>query len=290
MSPLLISLPERATRILAHLLQAEGPMTTTELGAQLGLSYAQVRYCFRYLEAWLHERSLLLQKTPRVGVYIEAEAATRRKLLNEIRAPEAGQLLLTKDERIRLLVLRLLLAHTPLSVGTLRRQLGMSRSSLFRDLAEARKWLKERGLCVRTRRGKGVLAQEPEACWRDAMVELLLTHLDEGTLIAHCVLPPSDATAPAVERPPFVQEACDFLGTLDLAQVERLVVELETILGGILVDEAHMQLVLHVGLVVHRVQMGRCVGEDGPGCPWITSCCRNRAAAGRDPWPVFAPL
>ena len=174
-----ILLTERTKRVLARLLAMEGPASVAQISAGLGLTAAQVRYCLRSLEPWLGERGMALKKTPRVGVCIDAPRAVRQSLLDDTRRAGTTQVLLSREERLHLLTLRLLLSHSAVPLPALAEQLEVSRSTLFRDLNAARKWLGQHGLCARTRRGAGVLIQGSEACWRNAMVAVLLAGVSQ---------------------------------------------------------------------------------------------------------------
>jgi transcriptional antiterminator len=119
MSPLLLTLSVPSRSVLEALLLATRPVSTAELGRQLGLSPAQVRYCLRTVEPWLRARKLTLIKTPRVGLYMADDPALRRQLLEEVRRVPAADLALTGGERLNWLLLRLLLADGPVPEGRL---------------------------------------------------------------------------------------------------------------------------------------------------------------------------
>jgi len=254
-----ILLTERTKRVLAHLLAMEGPASVAQISAGLGLTPAQVRYCLRSLEPWLGGRGIALQKTPRVGVCIDAPCAVRQSLLDDIRRAGATQVLLSKEERLQLLTLRLLMAHSAVPLPALAQQLEVSRSTLFRDLDAARKWLGQHGLGARTRRGAGVQIQGSEACWRNAMVAVLLANVDAGTFISACVLDRAGPPAQIPEYSPVLVRARDFLQALDLEHAEQIVLELETVLEAAFVDQVHMELVLHLALAVRRTRRGHIV-------------------------------
>ncbi len=261
-SPFLIALSERCRRVLTQLLLASEALSAAEVGRQAGLSPAQVRYCLRDVQPWLRERGLALRQTPRVGMRIEGTDAFRRRVLEEVRALEGGQLALTHEERGSLLLLRLLVSDKPVSESALSRELGVSRSSLFRDLAQARRWLQARGLRSVTRRGKGLTVEGDEVRWREAVGELLEANLDQAALIAACVQAGAQTSLLAAQGSRFLSAASAFLRALDLAASERLVSGLEQRLGGAFPDEARVRLVLHLGLALFRLRGGRPAADE----------------------------
>lgn len=261
MSPLLLTLSVPSRSVLEALLLATRPVSTAELGRQLGLSPAQVRYCLRTVEPWLRARKLPLIKTPRVGLYMADDRALRRQLLEEVRRVPAADLALTGGERLNWLLLRLLLADGPVPEGRLGEELGISRSSLFRDLGETRQRLARWGLGARTRRRRGVSVEGDEAAWRDALVELLCANLDEGRLVA-IGMPRGAEGRWAAPGSRFEAAAAGFLHGLDMARAEGELTVLEKELGGTFPDRARVRLTLHLALSRQRVHGGRVVPED----------------------------
>jgi len=269
---MLIALSGRTRQILDYLLRLEEPVSTAQIASRFELTPPQVRYCFRYLQPWLRERGLRLSKRPRVGVMIEASIDQRKALIAELHKLEGYELILAQGERRQLLLLRLLMACNPLPLDGLREWLGVSRTSMFRDLASAREWLGQQGLSLTTHRRHGVLVAGGERLWREAVIDLLLRNLSQGVLVAACVVLEPRSTKQAVAGQSFLREACDFLDSLNLSQAECLVTSLERQLHLVFVDEARVNLILHVSLMLLRVPMGRLISKneghgDSPATP-----------------------
>ena len=272
MKQTVVGLSSRARQVLDHLLQMEEPVSTREIASRFGLSAAQVRYCFRPLELWLQVRGFRLMKKPRVGVHVEASTDQRETLLAELRELAERKLALTPGEREQLILLRFLVAGNFVPLDELCERLGVSRTSIFRDLASARGWLERRGLQLISRRRRGMLVQGEERHWRDAVLDLLLSNLSPGVLIAACVAADLRSIEYRAIRQFFFREACDFFDGLNRRQAERLVSSLEQRLGLVFVDEARVNLLLCLCLVLLRVPMGRLIAGNGatdglPGYP-----------------------
>ena len=119
MSQSVVGLSSRTRDILNYLLRLEGPVSVHKVASILGLSPAQVRYCCRSLELWLHVRGLKLIKKPRVGIKVEGSVARKKALLNELQELEGRELALAPGERRPLLLLQILTAHGPLPLSEL---------------------------------------------------------------------------------------------------------------------------------------------------------------------------
>jgi mannitol operon transcriptional antiterminator len=261
MSQSVVDLSSRTRQILDYLLRVREPVSTRQIASRFGLSSAQVRYSFRPLELWLHIRGFRLMKKTRVGVQIEASTAQREALLVELGELEGRKLALAPDERGQLILLRLLMTRSPLPLDELCERLGVSRTSVFRDLASAREWLEQRGLQLVAVRRRGMLVAGEERLWREAILELLLGNLSPGVLIAACVASDLEAIEQKATRQIFFREACDFFDDLNCRQAERLVTSLERRMGLVFVDEARVNLLLCLSLVLLRVPMGRLIAD-----------------------------
>jgi mannitol operon transcriptional antiterminator len=255
-------LSSRTVRILDYLLRVEEPVSVGQIASRLDLSPAQVRYSLRYLQPWLHARNLKLIKKPRVGVTVEALVVQREALLAELRQIRGYELILAPDERRQLLLLQLLTAPSSLPPNELGERLGVSRTSIFRDLAWSRKWLEQRGLQLTTHRRCGVRVVGAERLWREAMLGLLLTNLGQDVLVAVCTASDPRSVEQKAVSQSFLREARDFLSSLNLRRAERLVTSLEKRLQLVFVDEARVDLILCLSLLLLRVSMERLVSDE----------------------------
>jgi activator of the mannose operon (transcriptional antiterminator) len=184
-----VSLPDQSRQALEYLLRVDQPVSTVQIASRLALSSSQIRYTFRYIEPWLNARGIRLVKKPRIGIQVEASPDQRKALMAELRSLRGYELTLTQEERRQLLLLRMLTTHAPLSSDDLCQQLGVSRTSIFRDLAWVREWLAGRDLHLTSYRHRGLIVEGAELRWRETVIELLLSNLSQGLLVAACVVP-----------------------------------------------------------------------------------------------------
>lgn len=258
----MITLTARARRVLDYLLQVKEPVSTAQIASRLDATPGQVRYCLRHAQLWLRQRGADLFKRQRVGIEIQASTAQKKALLAELKELKGYGLALSPDERKQLLLLRLLVASNPLSLHELCERLGVSRTTVFRDLASVRKWLERRGLRLSTHRHHGMLAEGAERPWREAVLETLLCNLDQGVLVAACVGSEPQSLVLTAAHQSFRREADSLLTSLDLRLADQLVTSLERQVHLLFLDEARTSLILCVGLSLLRVPMGKPVSED----------------------------
>jgi len=201
---------------------------------------------------------------------VEASVVQREALLAELRRLQGYELVLAPDERRQLLLLQLLMARSFLVLDEPGERLGVSRTTVFRDLAWAREWLGQRGLQLTTHRRRGVLVVGAERLWREAMLELLLTNLGQDVFVAACAASDPRSIEQKAVSQSFLREACDLLNSLDLRRAERLVTSLENWLQLVFVDEARVVLILCLSLLFLRVSMERLVSDEGDGDLYVT--------------------
>ena len=275
-----VALSSRARRILDYLLRLEEPASTAQIASRLELSAPQVRYCSDEIELWLqHEGSRLIRK-PKVGNFVPGSESEREALIAKLRSMDGYCLVLEPDERQQLLLLRILTAHSPISLNRLRKELAVSRTTLFRDLSSVRAWFDKRGLVVENRRGDGVFLRGPEVTCRQALLELLSDVLGPGLLIATCLASDPSSIARRTTNGRFLEEVHGFLKNLDLGEAERITTQLESELRVRMVDAGHARVILSVALAIQRVSLGRQV--TARECPVDSPPTAKEAKAARE--------
>lgn len=250
----MISLDSRGQSILMALLHAGGQATTAELADRLNLTPRMVRYRLDRLNAWVRERGAELQRRPGKGLSIESTCAATNRILAELEGLTGFDLVLTTAQRRGLLVFALLLENQPTIAKELERRLGVSRSTLFKDLDEVSEWFAERELSLIRRPGFGILVEGAERHRREALVEALSHRLgSEGLLFVTCGGDPKDLSSfcpTSLVPSPMVLR---FLSSLQIVHGRRAVVAVETLIGAQFSDDTFASLVLHIALLITRI-------------------------------------
>jgi mannitol/fructose-specific phosphotransferase system IIA component (Ntr-type) len=255
------TLTGRSKQVLQYLLRVGEPLSAAEVASRFSLTPFQVRYCWRSIDPWLRTRGVRMTRKPRLGLLVDAPGAKRDALLGELRSLADQDLVLEPPDRSNLLSLRFLTSSDPVPYAALREDLGVSRTSLFRDLAQVRAWMEGRGLRLTSRRGRGLSVVGDESNWRRATIGLLTANLTQGILVAACVVPDLSSIQQSSTNAAFLREAAAYLRRLDLRRAEQLTTLLERRLGGRFVDEARIGLILHIALVLGRVLEGHLIDE-----------------------------
>jgi mannitol/fructose-specific phosphotransferase system IIA component (Ntr-type)/galactitol-specific phosphotransferase system IIB component len=201
-------------------------------------------------------------KKPRLGVKINITENNKETLLIEIRELKAHHLVLGKNERVQLLLLRILISEEPQTRDKLLENLGVSRTSVYRDLTAAREWLENNGLSIKTGRKEDIDVFGSEQNWRKSLVRLLLDNLSQDLLVEACVFSTPPSLARKAINQPFIQEAYEYLQKLNLKTVEGLISVLEGKLKVIFTDQSHIYLCLSLAIMLYRISTGKFVSEN----------------------------
>lgn len=265
----MISLPTRSRQILSYLLERDRPTQIRELAELLLVSPRTVRYDLDHLRYWLKERGLGLITRPRVGVWLAGDKQTRETLRREIGVREPQRMVLKPAERQDFLLLELLRASGPVSAEKLAKRVGVSRTTVFKDLKQVEPFLLAHGLSIRRRLHRGIEIVGSELARRETLVNLIieyageaeLTHFLQTALLQYDRKNPTDERfKPAVtsnrretnaETAGYLQE---LFGKAQLRDVEEIVDLAQDELGVVFADSSYIALIVHLVIAIDRLR------------------------------------
>ena len=245
----MLELDKRARDLLLTLLSSDQPLSTGFLATHLGISARQVRYALRRAELWLKSEGVPLHSGPRGQMWVDLGYRQRKQLIQQLERGIGYRYVLSGEERVQYELIQILVSEQPLLIKQLEAVLGVSRTTIRRDLLEAAEWLKERGLALWTRPHVGVHYAGTELAYRRALVELLTTIVSTDKLITAfrsrgLRTPPPSGT---LLRDAAWCYVCTLNLELAARQVERVFRYLQ------LTDSELVDLFLYLGIAARRV-------------------------------------
>src|SRR5690554_5221316 len=153
------------------------------------------------------------------------------------------------EERFVYLVIRLLLADSPLSSEELRQRLYISKNTVLKSLSSVEEWLHQRNLALEKKHKVGIWVTGKEAERRRAATDLvlqkttvkdLLNYLDKQTVQSKMV----NLVFPQV------------FSETDLSLLDELVCQAEAELERKFSDQAYCQLLIYLTIVLKRATQG----------------------------------
>lgn len=267
------ALSSRQRAVLQFLLDAQGPVSATELAEALDLTPRQVSYCVQQLVPWLAQRGCGLSTRPGVGIAMEATAEQRQALRRELGPIAPSRYVHTSDQRQQLLALLLVAAPEPYILYQLQQLTGASRSTVLADLEAVEAWLRTHQLVLERRRNFGLWVEGSEVRRRQALAAWMWGQVPWSNPVVQVSHQDGLTFRLAADpsAPPLVVQAQSVVRRCDPRQTLRLVAELEASLGGRFSDDGALFLALMLAIQGHRLAGRRLAALPAEVIEWVRS-------------------
>jgi transcriptional antiterminator len=190
-----LPLDSRQAGIARLLLDGVGVASVEQVATELQLTHRIVRYNLPWVEAYLAEHGLRLEKRRGVGVWIDGDETARATVRAGLDSAPGPAVLDAADRQSRVLLALLESAPDALRSETLEARLGVSRPTVRRDVRVAEAWLEQHRLHLRRLPGVGLAVRGSEVDVRSALLGLVLERVPANVLAAYAAGP--GATGPA---------------------------------------------------------------------------------------------
>lgn len=247
------TLNSRSRSILNRLLEAREPLPVSSIADGLKVTARMVRYQLEDVEQWLEKRGAVLERRPGKGIWIEYMTTSKAALLAELSKPEDYENRLSENERLRLMRLSFLAEARAQTSQRLGDYLGVSKTTVAKDLKRVREWFLERGLFLKGTPGVGLNLVGDEVSWRKAMADAMAEGGNEQDFM-RAMRQTRDAGG---STSTFVGGVLRALSDVDLQDVGGVIAHAERLLGLAFTDTSRMSLVMHIAIAIKRLRVGR---------------------------------
>ena len=243
----------RIQQILRIMLDSEGPVNKQEIADDIGVSKRTVQREFEYLELCIKRYGLKLTNHKGIGVEIQGSPENIEKLredLGDQQYPDAAD----REGRRRRLLFELLRDRTPHKLFYYSQLLGVSEATAGSDMDALCPWLEESRLGIVKRPGYGVILEGDERDYREAMrrfIEETAGQSDAyssgditGEIFAEALLDAADSGIYSLLEGDTVRRVDKVLRGLNEPKILQLA------------DSAYAGLVIHISIVIERLQQG----------------------------------
>ena len=243
----------RIQQILRILLSSRGPVSKQEIADELGVSKRTVQREFEYLELCIRKYQLGLENHKGKGVVLKGDPENLEKLSEKLEGqqyPDAAD----RDGRRRRLLFELLRDRTPRKLFYYSQMLGVSETTAGSDMDALCPWLEESHLGIVRRPGYGVILEGEERDYRDAMrrfIEETAGQSDAyssgditGEIFAEALLDAADSGIYSLLEGDTVRRVDKVLRGMNEPKILQLA------------DSAYAGLVIHISIVIERLQQG----------------------------------
>ena len=243
----------RIQQILRIMLDSKGPVNKQEIADDIGVSKRTVQREFEYLELCIKRYGLKLTNHKGIGVEIQGSPENIEKLredLGDQQYPDAAD----REGRRRRLLFELLRDRTPHKLFYYSQLLGVSEATAGSDMDALCPWLEESRLGIVKRPGYGVILEGDERDYREAMrrfIEETARQSDAyssgditGEIFAEALLDAADSGIYSLLEGDTVRRVDKVLRGLNEPKILQLA------------DSAYAGLVIHISIVIERLQQG----------------------------------
>lgn len=136
----------RLINLMKILVEATEVMTIKELAKKLEISNKTVRNDLSVCEPYLKDMNITLIKKSGVGIYIDADEEVKLEALCKIKRHTVGLMGYGSLQRQLFILKKLLFSKMKISFNWLEMNLYVSKPSIYKDIAAAESWLKDRDI------------------------------------------------------------------------------------------------------------------------------------------------
>ncbi len=250
----------RQQSIIRSLLSAHGKVTLAELADQTSLSARVIRYNMDVVRSWLNCGEVKFINKPGYGVEIVASQEKKSELLATLDRLDDCDIVLSRQQRTRIILLYLLVVEEPISTAQLVEVENFSRSTLFKDICEIENWLGNYGLQLKRKSAKGLWVEGNEESRRFALVRLLREELGDKYWyqLSHTFLNSRKFCSSTVSS-----RFSLFINQLELPFCRRLVQNIEDSIGVSMSVISQAEIMVYLGVAILAMRVGNII-EDEP--------------------------
>lgn len=237
----------RSASILKYLTELSTPVSADEIARQVGLTPRAVHYRMPQISDWLEDAGAELVYKPRYGVFIRASLEKKNQLRNQI----SFSSYFSREERVYLILLKLLSNEEPVIIKQFEILLSVSRSTIVLDMNRAKEWLENHEIKLLSKPNWGFWVDGEEADYREALLSCILNGArDIGFQDDLMCFSFADSTA---TLPPhdFTQSIGRLFQEIDINYLNLL---LNTVIDIQLSDRAQFHFILRLAIMIIRLK------------------------------------
>jgi len=246
----------RQQNIIRELLEAHGKVTFSELAEKTGVNARVIRYNMGVVRSWIQTSDVKFINKPGYGVEVVASEQKKNDLLETINALEDCELVLSRKQRIRIMLMYLLTSNEPVAAKTVSEIENFSRSTIFKDIQGIENWLSKFDIQLLKRSAKGLWIEGREESRRFALVRLIREEL--GDKKWHQLF------GYFQNRQPFTsdstsQRIADFINQLRLNFTHQLILYIEENINRCMSLKSKVEIMTYLGVTIHALKEGKSI-------------------------------
>jgi transcriptional antiterminator/mannitol/fructose-specific phosphotransferase system IIA component len=249
----------RQQSIIRALLNAHGKSTLNELAEKTSLSPRIIRYNMDVVRSWLQCYEIEFINRPGYGVEVVASQQIKSDLLEKINTMDGCDIVLSRKQRVRIILLYLLTSSAPLTAKHVAEVEEFSRSTLFKDIRDIEAWLEGYHIKLLRRSSKGLWIEGSEESRRFALARLLREEMGDEAwyALSRFFLEHNHFSGFSVSA-----RFSRYMEKLDLFFALKLIRYIEENLGVKLAVVSQVEIMVYLAIALRSMQDGRQMDGD----------------------------
>lgn len=256
-----MELSKRGKEIVKILYHSEGPLTSKKIAKEIHVSMRTVQYELRDVEDWASENEIEIEIKQHIGIRL-LDKKKVKTILEEMDDENEKIIIPTNDERVQMILLKLLEEKEPIRVKEFMKNLDVSKTTILKDLEKVEKYLE--GHKIRYVRNKnGIVINDGEDIKRNEILRLIYENVEKAKLIEYFFH--SDFFMMRQKKNYTIEKYVDnLMKDIDLADVKLIICLIQEQLKIQLSDLSFVGLIIHFALSIKRIKHNQPVQFDIP--------------------------
>jgi len=244
----------RQQNIIRALLNTSGRITLTDLASKTGLKPRVIRYNMDVVRSWIHGNQIDFISRPGYGFEVVASQQQRNELLSTINHLDDCDIILSRQQRIRIILLYLLTSNEPLAARRLTELEDISRSTIFKDIQEIELWLEKFRITLKRQTYKGMWVEGREESRRFAISRLIREELGESKWLQ---LVDYYDTQKQFKNDAICHRLETFINGLELSFARKLVNYIEDNIGRTMAVKSRVEIMVYLAITIMALREGK---------------------------------
>jgi len=251
-----ILLNSRQREILITLLKSDDEIRIDALSKLINLSERIIRYNLPKIKLWLQCNDVAVFCQNGSTILVEASKPMRQDLVEILIHSQNNDIILSNDQRQRVLILELLINPETTTLENLANSVCCAKSTLINDLKNVKKWLRQFNIDILGKANKGTTAIYIEKNRRLALVQMILIDLRQNLSNGQWI------NKEFIEQKKGTPQILQFLKTTQIDFAKKMVYRVEQAISSQLTFESRIEFQLYLAIMICATQHGMFLEEE----------------------------
>ncbi|MFZ7132548.1 MAG: BglG family transcription antiterminator [Eubacteriales bacterium] len=256
-SEVMLSITQRCYGIASFLVMQEKPVTIKTIAEKFNISERTVRYDLDIVEEWFREQGVSIKRKSKVGISIEKNTPEFIHIRSSLSDPIELEQVYSTEERQALIRCLLLENSKGNTIMELAEKVNVSKSTVTKDLNALEKWLAKYNIRLVKKPNIGVRIECDEKSLRKAIVNHIYEVHNKDNLLQFLNITKINLNKKSRVSSITQNNTLGLFKNIDLDRLESCIEKIEKELNIVFTDSALVGLLVHLGLVINRIRLGK---------------------------------